>query len=395
MNILVFTNLFPNEQQPHFGIFIKQRVAQYRNFGHRIRVLVPVSYFPLKRRLRKDFTFNGLKKEGNLDGIDVTYFRYLHLPKIGMLLQPFLMLASALWVMRSLSKDFRPDLIDAHYLYPDGVTASFLSRIFRIPLVQSARGSDVNLILTFSIPRRMVLRALSHSARIVTVSKQLKDILVKHGVEGEKVAVIPNGVDPALFYMNKKIDRRRGNDFIKRVLMVGNLTRLKGQAVLLTALEGLQVADLPARLHVFFIGSGPLAPLIRRKARLFSGHIRVRLVGPVPHHRLVNWFNHADALCLLSEMEGCPNVVLEALATGLPVLATRVGDLDQLITPDNGVLVERRDPSVIAETLVRVLERQWDRDAIADRGRRFDWRQLGAEVDAVLRNAAASSRRSS
>jgi glycosyltransferase involved in cell wall biosynthesis len=390
MNILVFTNLFPNEQRPHFGIFIKQRVARYRNFGHRVRVLAPVAYYPFKRLIRKDYRFSGFKKEAAFDGIDVTYFHYLHLPKVGMWLQPFLILVSALWVLLSLRKEYRPDLVDAHYLYPDGVAASFLARVFRVPVILSARGSDVNAIFFYSVPRRLVLKSLSHSTRVVAVSNQLKETLVSHGVESKKIAVIPNGVDPALFYMDKELREKHKSDPICRILMVGNLIPLKGHSLLLAALGRLQATDLPFKLHVFFIGTGPQTTIIRQQARMFRGHIRVRLVGVVPHHKLVNWFNRADALCLLSEREGCPNVVLEALATGLPVLATKVGDLEDLITDDNGILIENRVPAEIAQALLTVMQRQWDREAIAEYGKRFDWRHIGVEVEAVFKTAATS-----
>lgn len=100
MDILVFTNLFPNYQKPQHGIFIKKRVSLYKNIGYIPTVMVPVPWFPLYRKY--NYHFVGLSHEKIIDDIRVIYFKYINIPKIGMIIQPFLMLISTILVFHFL-----------------------------------------------------------------------------------------------------------------------------------------------------------------------------------------------------------------------------------------------------------------------------------------------------
>ena len=379
MTVLVFTNLFPNKQKPHHGLFIKKRISFYKKIGFDPVVMVPIAWFPFYKRY--NFHFWGFKRETDFEGIKVIYFKYIHIPKIGMLFQPFSILLSTLVVFLFFKERKKIKFIDCHYLYPDGVAVYLLTKFYKLPYLLSARGSDVNVILRSPIPRKMILKSFSDSFKIIAVSQNLKDIILEYYSENKKISVIPNGVDPESFYLIPHIGQNRKKNNFKRLLMVGNLIEQKGQHLLIEALE--RARDFNYSLVAYFIGTGELAPLIRSNFRI-GNKIRLKLIGPVPNHFLVNYYNKMDLLCLLSESEGNPNVILEALACGLPVLATDVGDLRGLINGNNGHIIEKREINNIIDGLKFCLNKQWDREKISKCVEPFRWEETTEKIKTIF-----------
>lgn len=386
MNILVFTNLFPNSNKLHHGIFIKERVSEYKKFGHKTLVVCPIAYTPILNKFAKKFNFKGMFIKEKIDDLDVYYYKYFHIPLIGMILQPFLMFIFGIILLASLNKKYKFDIIDAHYLYPDGVTSYFFSKWFKLPLIQSARGSDVNKIINFLIPKIFIKKSLSASSRIITVSKQLKYRLQLIGVSDQKIKIIPNGVNRRKFYYINS-DKNSENQFHKKnktILMIGNLIKLKGQHILVEALKILDRENTDLDIECLFIGTGNLDRSIEQAAKSFITNIKIQLIGPVLQNRLVDYYNDADLLCLLSESEGCPNVVLEALTCGLPVLATNVGDLSSIINENIGRILPERNPRVVSHFLKEVLNISWDKKYISKYAEQFSWESISPRINHVL-----------
>ena len=380
MNILVLTNLFPNKQKPHNGIFVKRRICLYKQIGYDPLVLVPTAWFPFYTRF--NYRFSGLKETTITDGIKVIYFKYLHIPKIGMLFQPFSMAVSALYVYLFLQERKQIKFIDGHYLYPDGIAVYLLSKLFKLPYILSARGSDVNIIMKIRVPRLMVLIALRNAFKVISVSHRLRSVLLEYYPDRKKILVIPNGVDHGLFYcqpeLTEKIPAKKN---LKRILMVGNFIPQKGQHLLIEALK-----EQPCPKYsiiVYFIGSGELKPLILKNSRI-GERIRLKILGMIPNERLVNYYNKMDLSCLLSENEGNPNVVLESLACGLPVLATDVGDLKLIINKTNGYIVRDGSTSSIIDGLTYCLNTHWDRKRISQSVNTFSWEATINRIDTVF-----------
>jgi len=130
-------------------------------------------------------------------------------PKIGMTLYGFLMFLSVLPNMRRVRKAYDFDLIDAHYVYPDGYAGVLLGRYFGRPVVVSARGSDINLYANFPVIRRFLRYTLEKADRVIAVCTALKEAIVKLNVPDGKVLVIPNGVDGNKFHPFPKEEARR------------------------------------------------------------------------------------------------------------------------------------------------------------------------------------------
>ena len=158
-HLLVLTTLFPNSEQPRHGIFVETRLRQLVNHqGFGATVIAPVPWFPFKiPGLPRYSIYSRVPKIELRDGITVHHPRYLVIPKIGFIFAPLFLAWSFWWCARSLKKTaLSYDLVDAHYYYPDGVAAVLFGAIVNKPVVITARGSDINVLPGYRVPRSWI-----------------------------------------------------------------------------------------------------------------------------------------------------------------------------------------------------------------------------------------------
>jgi teichuronic acid biosynthesis glycosyltransferase TuaC len=333
-------------------------------------VVAPVPWFPSRNPAFGRYAVHAsTPPEERRHGIPVLHPRYLVLPKIGMTLAPFLLAKSVEPVIERLVAEHRFDLIDAHYFYPDGVAALMLGRRFGKPVVITALGSDVNLLTRYWLPRQMILWAARHAAGIVTVARALKDRLVALGVPPERIEVLRNGVDLQLFRPVEREDWRRRLGFRRVTLLsVGNLVPIKGHDL---ALRGLRL--LP-EMNLVIIGDGPERAALESLARDLGVAERVKFVGVMAQEDLRHYFGAADALVLASSREGWANVLLEAMACGTPVVASRVGGTPEVVSrPEAGLMMAERTPEALADAVRKLFEHYPDRGATRRYAEGFSW----------------------
>ncbi|MFN0163538.1 MAG: glycosyltransferase [Burkholderiales bacterium] len=283
---------------------------------------------------------------------------------------PFLLAAAAApAVRRLLANGFDFDLIDAHYLYPDGVAATLLGRWFRKPVLMTARGSDVNILPRYALPRRMILAATRSAHAIVTVAEALKRSLVQLGVQDDKISVLRNGVDLLNFWPEDRATSRRDLDVAGYcVACVGNLVPLKGVDLVIEAIAGIDDATL------LIAGGGPLLEVLRARAIALGISSRVRFLGRLPQSRLRTLYSAADALVLASSSEGWANVLLESMACGTPVIATAVGGSPEIVaSPQAGLLLSERSAAAIVRALTHLRAAPPDRAAVRRYAEQFSW----------------------
>jgi glycosyltransferase involved in cell wall biosynthesis len=386
VRVLTFTSLFPNSQQPLLGIFVYQRIAHFaRRPGNLVQVVAPVPYFPRWLPGTRWQNYAQIPREERIGNLTVYHPRYLLLPKISMPLHGLLMFLGSLSLVRRLKQKIDFDCIDAHYVYPDGFAATMLGRRLGLPVIVSARGTDVNLFPSFPLIRSMIRRTLRRAAGIVAVSKALKENMVKLGVPPEKISVIGNGVDTQRFQpLDRQMARRQLGmpEEAQVVVSVGSLIPSKGYQLLLAAAAG--IAPRHPNLQIYLLGEGFYRARLEALAHEAGMQDRLHLVGSKPNEELAVWFSAADVSCLASAREGWPNVLLESLACGTPVLATRVGGVPEVITSSElGVLVDQ-DVASIARGLEQALERQWDREALVRYAQTRTWDVVAAEVERYL-----------
>jgi len=371
MRILTFSTLYPNAARPAHGIFVETQLRQLLESGKiESSVVAPVPWFPSRNPWFGEYALHAsVPREERRHGIQVLHPRYLVLPKIGMTLAPFLLAQSVKPVIERVLAQDRFDLIDAHYFYPDGVAAVLLGRHFGKPVVISALGTDVNLIPRYRLPRQMILWAARHAAGLITVARALKDRLVGLGVPAGRIEVLRNGVDLQLF---RPVDRegwRRRLGFKRRTLLsVGNLVPLKGHDLVIRALQLLTELDL------VIIGNGPERAALEALARELGVSDRVTFAGVMAQEDLRHYFGAADALVLASSREGWANVLLESMACGTPVIASRVGGTPEVVTaPEAGVMMAERTPEALADAARGLFSSYPDRSATRRYAEGFSW----------------------
>jgi glycosyltransferase involved in cell wall biosynthesis len=235
----------------------------------------------------------------------------------------------------------------------------------------------------------MIQWTLRESAAVIAVSTALKDKMVEVGGLAEKIHVIPNGVDDACFQQISKKDARAKLGLQETgplLVSVGSLVSLKGQDLLICAME--VVKRQHAGLRLYILGEGTFRVELENLIVRLGLRDCVKLLGRRPYEELPAWFSAADVSCLASEREGWPNVVTESLACGTPVVGTRVGGIPEILhSPELGILVERTVES-IAAGIEQALAKSWNHAAISAETRARTWTKVAAEVEEILRAQA-------
>jgi glycosyltransferase involved in cell wall biosynthesis len=366
MKILTFSTLFPNSEKPGHGIFVETRLRHLVASGRvESRVVAPVPWFPLTHeRFGSYAKMARAPREEIRHGIPVAHPRYPVLPKVGMNVAPvFLAQAVKPAIGRMIDEGFDFDLIDAHYFYPDGVAAAMLGRYFNKPVVITARGSDITLFPQYRLPRRMILWAANQAAGIVTVCNALRDEVISLGVSPSRVVSLRNGVDLNLFRPTE-----RAPDHPFTLVTVGHLVPVKAQELIVGALP------LLPGVRLVVAGDGPNRGMLENLARQLGVSERVDFLGAVPQAQLRAHYGAADAMVLASSREGWANVLLESMACGTPVVASRVwGTPEVVAAPEAGVLMAERTPQGVADAVNALRANYPDRAAVRRYAERFSW----------------------
>jgi teichuronic acid biosynthesis glycosyltransferase TuaC len=392
MKILVFTSLYPNNVWPNHGVFIKERMTRLaKHEGCEIRVVAPVPYFPAIN-INWRWKFSQVARQEIRDGIEVYHPRYFLIPKVGMAFYGWMMFFAVFPLVKKIRRDFDFDLIDSHFVYPDGFAAIQLGRLFKKPVVVSARGSDVNLYRTFPLIRKLLQHVLRKAASVIAVSHALKQAVVQLGIPEEKISTLPNGVDTGKFYpMSKDQARRRlGLQCSTMILSVGNLTPNKGFDLLIKALPVVVEKLDEENVQLVIIGDGPFRSELGTIISRLTLDGRVHLVGAVPHDKLHLWYSAADVFCLASEREGWPNVVLESLACGTPVVATPAGGIPEILNSEMLGLLTERDERKIAGAIVTALNKKWMSDDLVEYAGNRSWDRTASAVLGVFQSVLNS-----
>ena len=384
VQILTFTTLYPSQIRPQHGIFVETRLRKLVERGEvEARVVAPCPWFPLASPAFGNYApFARLPHEEIRYGLHVDYPRYPQLPKIGMSTAPVALFAAVLPVLRGqlrAGQDF--DLIDAHYFYPDGVAAVLLGRALGRPVVVTARGSDLNIIAEYAIPRQWIRWSARQADGLVAVSRGLKQRLANLGVAEERVRVLRNGVDLTLFRPTDRDAARRALGLTRPTLLaVGNLVGLKRHRMMVEALVGLPAVDLVV------VGEGPERAVIEALARERRVADRVHLLGHMPQDRLPEIYSAADLLLLVSTHEGWPNVLLESIACGTPVIVSDIAGITDIVAaPEAGRIVQEPTPDRLAIAARDFLAALPARAATRAYAERFDWQSTTEGQIALFR----------
>lgn len=370
---LLFSSLYPSGVRPGHGIFVETRLRELLNSGRvETRVVAPVPWFFSKNPRFGDYArMAQIAGREMHNGIDILHPRYFLLPKVGMTMAPFSMALGAVPAIRKLLHEgFDFDLIDAHYYYPDCVAAALLAKWFRKPLVATARGSDINLISRYPIQRRLIRWTAAQAKASVCVSHALSKVLASIADESARIEVFTNGVDLARFQPQEPASARQalGWPDMPTLLSVGNLVENKGHHI---AIELLSV--LP-EFRLVIVGAGPEMSRLQALSGSLGVAGRVTFVGSVPQERLSTYYGASNILLLASNREGWPNVLLESMACGTPVVATNVGGVPEIVrTPEAGRISDERSVAGFLSEIRDLQANYPDHTAVRRYAEMFGW----------------------
>jgi len=229
--------------------------------------------------------------------------------------------------------------------------------------VITARGSDITLFPGYALPRRQILWAARRADAVITVCNALRDEVVAMGIDADRVVSLRNGVDLQLF----RPTERKANPMFT-LLAVGHLVPVKAQDLIIGALT------LLPDVRLVLAGDGPDRAKLENLARELKVSDRVSFLGAVPRAQLRAHYGAADALVLSSSREGWANVLLEAMACGTPVVASRVyGTPEVVASPEAGVLMRERSYQGVADAVTLLRANYPDRAATRRYAERFSW----------------------
>jgi glycosyltransferase involved in cell wall biosynthesis len=373
MRILTFSTLYPSSVRPTHGIFVETRLRKVVESGEvSAKVVAPVPWFPSTHpRFGENARMARTPRQEIHNGLDVRHPRFLLPPKIGTTIAPFSLALGALQAIRNvLDEGFNFDLIDAHYYYPDGVAAALLANYFRKPFVVTARGTDINLIPRYAIPRRLIQWTAARARMSISVCRALSEELEQLGADPARLLVLRNGVDSEKFQPVEQSGARVRLGIAARptLLSVGHLIERKGHHLIIEALKRLP------RFQLLIAGEGPDRTVLESLAARCGVADRVRFVGSVPQAELKSYYSAADILVLASSREGWANVLLESMACGTPVVATRIWGTPEVVSsPVAGRLARERTSEALAESVGDLFESLPNRADVRLFSQKFDW----------------------
>lgn len=378
--VLVFTSVFPNAAEPRRGLFVRERMFRVAR-RLPLAVVAPVPWFPLQGLIRLwRPSFRPLPERRELQsGVEVLHPRFLSVPGLFKWADGLAMALSCLPTLRRLRKGFDFGVIDSHFAYPDGYAATLLGRWLGKPVTITLRGTEVSLS-RFPWRRRLMLTAVRRADRVFSVADSLGDHLRRLGAHKD-ILRIGNGVDAERFFPEPK-DVARGRlaipDGARVLVSVGALCERKGFHRVIEVLPALR-RRFPGLIFLIVGGASPegdWSGRLRAQVGALSLEETVRFLGPVAPEDLRWPLSAADVFVLATRNEGWANVFLEAMACGLPVVATAVGGNAEVVArPEFGGLVPFGDPGALEAVLREALARDWDREAIRGWAVHNSWEQ--------------------
>lgn len=332
MKLLIISKIFPNCLEPMFGPFVLNETLEFARH-HELRVIAPVPWFPRWSLFKKWYHYSQIPAFEMIQDLSVAHPRYFVSPRIGRMFYGVNYIWGIHATVTQLWQKFRFDAIIAHYAYPDGYAAAYFRKKFQRPLMLKVHGSDINEDTRYFSRRLGTFSALRQADRVIAVSHALKRRISALGLPTQHVKVLHNGVDLAQFRPMDPLQCRRELNLPQDttlLLCIANLLPVKGLPTLIMAFQRL-LAMHPEPVMLFIVGEGPAR--VELEALLARQHLenKIILCGAQPHSKIPIWLNAADVFCLSSVNEGYPTVLIEAQACGVPVVATDVGGVSEII----------------------------------------------------------------
>jgi glycosyltransferase involved in cell wall biosynthesis len=395
VRVLSISSVYPNPAEPGLGLFVRSRLQSTARHVD-LKVIAPVPILDYSHPQGKVFRPREFPMKRRDGPIEVFHPRWAF-PPCGTPSNVLFEFGRLFPLVASIRRDFRFDLIDAHFAYPEGCAAALLSAAFRVPFTITLRGSET-MFDGYRYRRASMKAALRRAAAVITVSDELRAFALARDADAERTRTIPNGVDADTFRLQNSVAMRQRHDLPlqrKLILAAGELIEAKGHHLIVEVLKGLRDQGMDAELLIAGAtarGGPQFERALHERVQTYGLGNRVRFLGWVGPEQLSELFSAVDVFCLASYTEGWPNVVNEALACGTPVVATRVGGVAAMLRSSvYGTIVPQQNIPLLQEAVLQALNRNWDRAAISKWGSSRTWDTVAHEVVGTFADAVKMS----
>lgn len=385
IRVLIVSHLYPRITDFILGNFVHLQVKHLLKEECQVRVISPVPYTPrIFWRNSRRRAYGQTPIFDSIEGISVCYPRFVRAPGSWFHgISCYTFYQGILKVADAIVKEFQPHIIHAYDATPDGYASLLLKRRYHLPLVCSLLGADINVYpyykpLTYKLTQKVVAEA----DQLVAVSWALKEAVEALAQPKREIRVIYMGCDTEVFRPNEAA-REQVREFLgisaheMIILFVGRLVEAKGIFELIEAFS--QIQSRYPQTHLVFVGDDRDRAKLEVQVKQKKLDRAIHFVGVRPHSEMPTWLNAADLLVLPSHNEGLPNVVVEALACGIPVIATNVGGIPEVVEDKkSGLLIDTGDVDSLISAIESLLQDKEKRKEMGAYGRssieqKFSW----------------------
>ncbi|HOH47667.1 MAG TPA: glycosyltransferase [Candidatus Cloacimonadota bacterium] len=348
MRILVFSSSFPNPAEPINGSFVCKTLQAFPA-EHELVVVAPVPFGLAARRGYKESIPVEEEVELGADLVKVYRPRYLLLPYN--LLRPFIgfiMFLLCYGLVSRICKEKHIDLIHVHFAYPDGIAVSMISSLLKIPYLITEHRGLLRETLRNPWISSQLKTAYRKATEVVAVSDFNSTVLSSYSI---KAKVIPNGIDFEHFTVNP------AREHPSRLVLIANLIPAKGIECLIEAISLLRNRGKHYSLDI--IGSGKYRSSLEKKVQALKLDQEINFLGQLPPSRVEELLPRYDSLVVSSLRESFSVVIVEAMASGLPVIATRCGGPEAIVQAETGILVQPASAEALFQGILE-LESKWE-----------------------------------
>lgn len=377
MKFVLLSTLYPNQKQTTRALYNQRLFEAIRDSGHDIEIIAPIPYFPGKKHLPP--------KTDILNDVRLQHPRFFYTP--GILIHHhwrFYQRAVSHTLHELIARSDPKSLhIALGFTYPDAVAMAPICQQYNLDYSVFVLGSDFRVRMKQNKFKQRVINCLNEAPKIFCPGKALKEDMSKAGIENTKIKAFNNGVNQSIFYS----DHLETPVSPPSILFVGNLVSVKAPERLITAFSLLIQSTKRTDIHLDMVGDGAERGKLEHLIRELSIEDRVTLHGRLAPEQIAEMMRNAACLCLSSRSEGMPNVIVEALACGCPVIATNVGEVSYLLKEGiNGSIVnieqasETQITTSLAEKMDICLSHIWNRQEIAKKMSSYTWQNAAQTI---------------
>jgi glycosyltransferase involved in cell wall biosynthesis len=381
LSIASICRSFPNPEHSSLGIFVFRRIAALAS-SSQLTAIQPVPYFPFLAPL-PGWARSAARR---LDALEINHAPMFYVPKVLKSLDSYWLFRAVLPLLMKLKVAGRLDVVDSHFGYPEGVGALFAARRVGVPCFVTLRGFEAEYI-DMPVIGSQIKYLLRSADGCICVSHFLKELALEHGAAPSKTRVIHNAIDRDLYSPGDRVAARQKLGLsvdAPTIVTVGHLINRKRHHVVIAAFARVLKRHPGAKLLIIGDQTGETAYVQRLRNQIEETAVggSVDLIGNIEAGRVSDYLRAADVFALGTQREGCCNAILEALACGLPVVTTPVGDNTWFVKDgDNGLIVPVDDVVAMEHALLIALSRKdWDKNRIAAELQVGDWNSVAALV---------------